>query len=79
MPLSARERQRQSIIQDRRRIKIERQTERVLAKEFRRMSKQVTEDYIAGGEPRAQVGLEVHQENIKVILFDAYRLSLIHI
>jgi hypothetical protein len=72
MALNNREKRRQAIIQDRRRILIEKSVERRLKAEFKRMAHQVGVDYRNGGLDRAIAGTELHTENIRLILEQLY-------
>ena len=75
MALSNTEKRRQAIIQDRRRVLIERNFERQFKREFKRMSAQASQDYSDGGLNRALVGMEIHQENIRAVLERLYILA----
>lgn len=75
MALSNREKRRQALIQDRRRILIEKSAEKRFKTEFQRMARQVGEDYRAGGLDRALVGMDVHKQKVRELLEKIYILS----
>jgi len=69
-------RRRDAAIQERRRLLIERSYTKKLRREFARMSQQVQEDYEAGGEGRAIIGMDEHRDNLQAILGELYWTSL---
>jgi hypothetical protein len=66
---------RDAAIQRRRMVLIESSYYPRLRNEFRRMAEQAQIDFDAGGLGRAEIGLEVHQENIRSILNNLYSVA----
>lgn len=66
---------RDAIIQQRRRLRIERAFAPRFAREYERAARQAESDYITGGQSRVTAGMEVHQQNLQDILFQLYEVS----